>query len=71
MPPGTPPPQPGSDQWEYVDQAVDDVSPGSLTDLLILFFRKNHYAPASQANWCNMTFTAGNLFSSHSCIGVT
>ncbi len=23
----------------------------------------------SQDNWCNMTFTAGNLFSSHSCIG--
>ncbi len=22
-------------------------------------------------NWCNMTFTAGNLFPSHSCIGVT
>ncbi len=22
----------------------------------------NHYAPVSQANWCNMNFTAGNLF---------
>ncbi len=33
-----------------------------------LFFL-NHYAPVSQANWCNMTFTAGNLFPSHSCIG--
>ncbi len=42
----------------------------------------NHYAPGSQAmdvvyylhdqaNWSNMTFTAGNLFPSHSCIGVT
>ncbi len=29
----------------------------------------NHYAPVSQANWSNMTFTAGNLFPSHSCIG--
>ncbi len=28
-----------------------------------------YYAPVSQANWCNMTFTAGNLFLSHSCIG--
>ncbi len=32
---------------------------------------KNHYAPVSHSNWCNMTFTAGNLFPSHSCIGVT
>ncbi len=24
--------------------------------------KKNHYAPVSQANCCNMTFTAGNLF---------
>ncbi len=31
----------------------------------------NHYAPVNQAKWCNMTFTAGNLFPSHSCIGVT
>ncbi len=31
--------------------------------------KKNHYAPASQANWCNMTFTVGNLLPSHSCIG--
>ncbi len=35
---------------------------------LVYFFRKNHYAPVSQANWCNMTFTAGNLFPCHSCI---
>ncbi len=34
-----------------------------------LFKKKNHYVPVSQANWCNMTFTAGNLFPSHSCIG--
>ncbi len=27
--------------------------------------KKNHYVPVSQANWCNMTFTAGNLFPSH------
>ncbi len=32
------------------------------------FFFLNHYAPVRQANWCNMTFTAGNLFPSHSCI---
>ncbi len=32
---------------------------------------EKHYAPVSQANWCNMTFTAGNLFTSHSCIDVT
>ena len=25
-PPGTPPPQPGSDEWEYADQPVDQVS---------------------------------------------
>ncbi len=30
---------------------------------------KKHYAPVSQANWCNMTFTASNLFPSHSCFG--
>ncbi len=30
------------------------------------YFFKNHYAPVSQANWCN---TADNLFPSHSCIG--
>ncbi len=29
----------------------------------------NHYAPVSQANWCNMRFTAGHLFPSYSCIG--
>ncbi len=34
-----------------------------------IYFFLNHYAPVSQANWCNMTFTAGNLFPSHSCIG--
>ncbi len=28
------------------------------------FYFLNHYAPVSQANWCNMTFTAGNLFPS-------
>ncbi len=32
------------------------------------FFK--HYMPVSQANWCNMTFKAGNLFPSHSCIDV-
>ncbi len=31
-----------------------------------LLFKKNSYAPVSQANWCNITFTAGNLFPSHS-----
>ncbi len=36
----------------------------------IFFFFLNHYVPVSQANWCNMTFNAGNLFSSHSCTGV-
>ncbi len=30
---------------------------------------QNHYAPVSQTNWCNMTFTGGNLFPSHTCIG--
>ncbi len=35
----------------------------------VFFF--NHYSPVRQANWCNMTFTAGNLFPSHSCIRVT
>ncbi len=38
--------------------------------LFIYFFlKKNHYAPVSQANWCNMTFTAANLFPVHSCFG--
>ncbi len=37
--------------------------------LLFLFLDKNHYAPVSQANWCNMTFAVGNLFPSHSWIG--
>ncbi len=32
------------------------------------FYLENHYAPVNQANWCNMSFTAGNLFPSHSCI---
>ncbi len=38
---------------------------------LNFFFKHYHdYVPVvSQANWCNMTFTAGNLFPSHSCIG--
>ncbi len=31
---------------------------------IIIIFFLNHYAPVSQANWCNMTFTAGNLFPS-------
>ncbi len=40
------------------------------TSTLFFFFKKkNHYAPVSQANWCNMIFTVGNLFPSHSCIG--
>ncbi len=26
-----------------------------------------HYAPVSQANWCNMSLAAGNLFLSHGC----
>ncbi len=33
--------------------------------LFLLFYFKNNYAP----QWCNMTFTAGNLFPSHSSIG--
>ncbi len=36
---------------------------------LYFFFLENHDAPVSQANQCNMTFTAGNLVLSHSCIG--
>ncbi len=32
---------------------------------LFLFKKINHYAPVSQANLCNMTFAAGNLFLSH------
>ncbi len=32
-------------------------------------FFLNHYAPVSQANWCNMNFTAGILFPCHTCIG--
>ncbi len=35
----------------------------------VCFF--NHYVAVSQANWCNMTFTADNLFTSHSCTGMT
>ncbi len=31
--------------------------------------KQKHYALVSQANWCNMTFTLGNLFPSHSFIG--
>ncbi len=37
--------------------------------LCIYLFVLNHYAPVCQANWCNMTFTAGNLVPSQSCIG--
>ncbi len=29
----------------------------------------NHYALVNQANWCNITFTFGNLFPSHSYFG--
>ena len=29
VPPGTPPAQPGSDEWQYVDQPIDDVSIGT------------------------------------------
>ncbi len=39
------------------------------SNLILSFFRKNHYAPVSQASWCNMTFTAAKLFPSHTCIG--
>ncbi len=35
-----------------------------------LFCFLNYYAPGCQANWCNMTFTASNIFPSHTCIGV-
>ncbi len=28
-----------------------------------VFFFIYHYTPVSQASWCNMTFTAGNLLS--------
>ncbi len=34
------------------------------------FFKINHFATVSQANLCNMTFTAGSLFPSHSCIEI-
>ncbi len=30
--------------------------------IIIIIIFLNHYAPVSQTNWCNMTFTAGNLF---------
>ncbi len=33
------------------------------------FFKENHYALVCQANWFNMTFTAGNVFPSHLSIG--
>ncbi len=36
------------------------------TDFSFLNLKKNPYAPASPVNWCNMTFTAGNLFLSRS-----
>ncbi len=42
---------------------------GYFLILFIFYLKKNHCAPVSQVNWCNMTFTAGNLFPSHSCIG--
>ncbi len=38
---------------------------------LFSFFNKKSLCKVSQANLCNMTFTAGNLFPSYSCIGVT
>ncbi len=44
--------------WQ-VAQNVVEVSTGIVGTVFIF------------ANWCNMTFTAGNLFHSHSCIGVT
>ncbi len=47
--------------------------PGLTNKPVFLCFlrRKKIIMHPSQANWCNMTFTAGNLFQSHSCIGVT
>ncbi len=42
-------------------------------DIIKMFFVVvvflNHYTQIGQANWCNITFTADNLFHSHSCIG--
>ncbi len=40
--------------------------PECMVLFFLLLFLLNHYAPISQANWCNMTFTAGNL---NTCIG--
>ncbi len=37
--------------------------------VILKSFYLNHYSLVSQANWCNMTFTVGNLFICHSCIG--
>ncbi len=58
----------------FSDQVFCKINMSSLaeyknvcTTILSSFFF--HYAPVSQINWCNMPFTAGNLFPSHSCIG--
>ncbi len=41
-------------------------------DFFFFFSRfLNEYASVCQANLCNMAFTTGNLFPSHSWIGVT
>ncbi len=45
------------------------VHPAFVHVININLFFFNHYAPVSQANLCNITFTAGNLFPSHWCIG--
>ncbi len=51
----------------YVCNTLFVFNSGSFKLWLIFFL--NHHAPVSQANWCNMTFIAGNLYPSHSCIG--
>ncbi len=51
----------------------EDCTNQNTMDLLNVMdtYDLNKSLSTSQANWCNMTFTAGNLVLSHSCIGVT
>ncbi len=48
--------------------ASTSCSPKLVNCIFFFFFFLNHYALVSQANRCNMTFTAGNLLPSHSCV---
>ncbi len=56
-------------QWVAVCGKMEQYKQEIILYFYFSFIYSIHYSPVSQANWCNMTFTAGNLLPSHSYIG--